>query len=65
MGKEDKNKIKQLDDMIEEYVKSGKPLSKFMREHIFKEYGENGDSRLHDMSVDYFLERMEDENEKW
>lgn len=52
-------KINTLNDVITEYMKSGKGLNEFVHEHVYKEYIETGDEKLKEMAIDYFLEKMD------
>ena len=59
MKKKDKKSIEDLDKIIEEYMNSGKTMSEFIKEHIFKEYGESGNKELADIAADYFLDHLQ------
>ena len=54
----DKEKIKNLMAVIDEYVSSGLSISDFVREHSFKEYGLTGAEELKDVATEYFIEKL-------
>lgn len=58
MTKLHKEQIKALDEMIDEFIKSGMSASEFMREHMFKEYSKTGDDKLKEVSIDYFMDKF-------
>jgi len=54
----DKEKIKNLMAVIDEYVSSGLSISDFVREHSFKEYGLTGAEELKEVATEYFIEKL-------
>jgi hypothetical protein len=57
MNKE--RQIRELSDVIEEYLNSGMTLGEFIKEHIFKEYGETGNKDLEDIAAEYFIDKLD------
>ena len=52
-------KIQRLNEVIEEFLNSGMSLGDFIKEHIFKEYGETGNEELEEIAREYFLDKLE------
>lgn len=58
-NKIDQNKIDRLTSAIDEYMERGMPVSELIKEHIFKEYGENGNEELEEIAKEYFIEHLD------
>ena len=54
-----KQKVKALDDVIEEFEKSGLSMSEFRKKHLLEDYVESGNKELADIVADYFIEHLE------
>ena len=50
-------KIKNLNNLIEEYMQSGMKLNAFIRKHMFEQYV-NGDKELKDIAAEYFIDNL-------
>ena len=57
--KTDQKKIDDLTNSIDEYMKSGMSVGELIKEHIFKEYGENGNEELEEIAREYFIEHLD------
>lgn len=53
--------IETLNKEIEMLMKSGMTVQEFIRRRLFEKYSETGDERLKDIAADYFIARMEDD----
>lgn len=58
MKQKDYIKVKDLEKMIDEFIKSGKSLTDFRNENMFKEYSECGTHKLKDIAAQYFLDHL-------
>ncbi len=54
-----KQKISNLNKMIEDYEDSGLSISEFIKEHMFEEYVKNGNKELEEIAAEYFIEKLE------
>ena len=58
MNKKDQKKVDDLGKVMDEFMKSGLSVTEFMKEHIFKEYSEDGDKKLEDIAAQYFIDHL-------
>ena len=58
MHKKEKAQIKDLEDAIDKYMKSGKSISEFIKESMFNDYTKYGDKELKEIATEYFLDHL-------
>lgn len=58
-NKLEQDKLDRLTNAIDEYMKRGMPAGELIKEHIFKEYGENGNEELEEIAKEYFIEHLD------
>jgi len=58
MKKKDQKKVDDLNEVIEEWEKSGLSLNEFIKLKSLKDYTKDGDKKLEDIATEYFLDHL-------